>query len=195
MTDLYGRNENYFPAKEVKTPDFYSFVSFDLETTGLNKDEEIIEIGAVKVVNGEFKETFQELIKPDASISPFVVTLTGITDEMVEGCERIDAVLPKFQEFCGNNILLGHNAISFDCRLIRKFAQKCDIYFGNDVFDTLRYSRYRCEPFPGMKNHKLSYMCQYFGINPKEYHRALADSIAAAELYFKLKKYGKPGKK
>lgn len=191
MTDLFGKPQKFFPAKEVRTPDFSSFVAFDTETTGLGKNAEIIEIGAVKVVNGNITESFSELVNPDVLISPMITNLTGIDDDMVKDADKIYDVLPRFCKFAGNNILVGHNALGFDCRVMGHWADEHEIYIGNEVFDTLRFVRYRCEPFPGMKNHRLSYLCDYFGIGPKRYHRATADAEAAAELYFMLQKYGR----
>ncbi len=191
MTDLFGNTEKIFPAKEIKTPDFSSFVAFDIETTGLSKKAEIIEIGAVKVINGTIADSFSEFVNPDVLISPQITAITGIDDDMVKDAGKIYEILPMFCEFAGNNILVGHNALSFDCRIMRYWAEEYGIYIGNDVFDTLRFVRYRCEPFPGMKSHNLSYLCDYFGIEPKRYHRAAADAEAAAELYFMLQKYGR----
>ena len=188
MQNILGKKEKFFPAKEVKTPDFSSFVSFDIETTGLPRDSEIIEIGAVKVVNGEITDTFSELVDPCMPIPPYISQLTGITDEMVKGKGKIDEVLPRFQQFAGNKILVGHNAISFDSKIMGYWADKYEVYIGNDVFDTLRFLRYRCEPFPNMESKNLGCLCDYFGITAKDYHRACADAMMTAKLYFELQK-------
>lgn len=191
MTDLFGKTENFFPAKEVKIPDFSSFVAFDIETTGLERTSKIIEIGAVKVVNGVITDSFQEFVNPGILIPPVITHITGITDEMVNDADRIYDVLPRFKNFAGNNILVGHNAISFDCKIMGHRADEYGIYIGNDVFDTLRFVRYRCEPFLGLSNNKLSVLCDYFGITSDIYHRADADAEVTAKLYLTLQQKGK----
>ena len=91
-----------------------SFVAVDTETTGLDFDLcNIIEIGAVKVDNGEIIDSFQTLIKIDERLSPFIVYLTGITDEMLAGAPTLNEVVSDFDAFVGDSILLAHNA-SFD---------------------------------------------------------------------------------
>lgn len=191
MTDLFGKPEKFFPAKEIKVPDFSSFVSFDIETTGLETHAEIIEIGAVKVINGVLTETFSEFVQPYAAIDPYITSLTGIDASMVADAGHIEEVLPRFCHFIGHHILIGHNALHFDCKIMGYWADQYEIFIPNDVFDTLRFLRYRCEPFPGMKSRSLSYLCDYFGIVSDTFHRAEADAEATAKLYFELQKKGK----
>ena len=191
MFDLFGKPEKFFPAKEVKATDFSTFVAFDIETTGLPRDSEIIEIGAVKVVNGEICDSFQEFVNPGRPIPSEITQITGITDEMVADADRIDVVLPLFRAFAGNNILVGHNALNFDCKIMGHWADKYEIFIDNDVFDTLRFVRYRCEDFPGLSCNKLSVLCDYFGITSDTYHRADADAEVTAKLYLALQKNGK----
>ena len=191
MFDLLGKPEKFFPAKEVKTADFSTFVAFDIETTGLPRDSEIIEIGAVKVVNGEITDSFQEFVNPGILIPPEITQITGITNEMVSDADKIQVVLPRFKAFAGNNILVGHNALNFDCKIMGHWADEYGIYISNDVFDTLRYVRYRCEAFPGLSCNKLAVLCDYFGITSDTYHRADADAAVTAKLYLTLQKNGK----
>lgn len=191
MFDLFGKPEKFFPAKEVKAADFSTFVAFDIETTGLPRDSEIIEIGAVKVVNGEICDSFQEFVNPGRPIPSEITQITGITDEMVADADKIDVVLPRFRAFAGNNILVGHNALNFDCKIMGHWADKYEIFIDNDVFDTLRFVRYRCEDFPGLSCNKLSVLCDYFGIKSEIYHRADADAEVTAKLYLALQKNGK----
>lgn len=191
MQDLFGREEKFFPAKEVKLPDFSSFTSFDIETTGLARNSNIIEIGAVKVVNGVITDAFSELVNPGIRIPYEITCLTGITDDMVKNAESITEVLPRFKKFIGNDILVGHNAINFDCKIMGHWADEYGIYIGNDVFDTLRFLRYRCEPFPDMPSRNLGFLCDYFHINADNYHRAAADAEMTAKLYFELQQKAK----
>lgn len=186
MFDLFGKPEKFFPAKEIKTADFSSFVAFDIETTGLARNSEIIEIGAVKVVNGVISDSFQEFVNPGILIPPAITQITGITDEMVCDADKIYNVLPRFKAFAGNNILVGHNAINFDSKIMGHWADEYEIYIDNDVFDTLRFLKYRCEPFMGLMNNKLCTACEYFGITSEIFHRADADAEVTAKLYLTL---------
>lgn len=195
MFDFFGTTEDFFPAKEVKIPDFSSFVAFDIETTGLERNSKIIEIGAVKVVNGVITESFQEFVDPGIILPYEITKITGITDEMLVGADKITEVLPRFKKFAGNNILVGHNAIQFDCKIMGHWANEYGIYIDNDVFDTLRFLRYRCEPFPGLTSNKLCVVCDYFGIKSEIFHRADADAQVTAKLYLMLQQKGKMKKK
>lgn len=177
---------DFFPAKEIYSTDFSSFTAFDTETTGLARNSNIIEIGAVKVVNGVITDSFNELVDPEMPIPSRITYITGITNNMVKGCETIDKVLPRFAEFAGDDILLGHNIVSFDCPIVRHWANKHGIFIKNDVFDTLRHLRSRCMPFPGMTSKSLEYLCDYFGIEADTHHRACADAEITAKLYFEL---------
>ncbi len=179
--------DNFFPAKEICSADFSSFTAFDIETTGLARDSKIIEIGAVKVVNGVITDCFNELINPGVIIPSRITYITGITNEMVRNCDTVDNALMRFVRFAGDDILLGHNAVSFDCPIMRHRANEYEIYIKNDVFDTLRFLRYKCEPFPGMTSKSLGNLCEYFGIEAANFHRAAADAEATAKLYFELK--------
>ena len=106
-----------------------SYVCVDIETSGVRSmEDKIIEIGAVKVVDGEIVDTFSELINPGAPLSPFITQLTGIDDSMVENCDSIDVILPKFIAFAEDYPLLGHN-IPFDFGFLRQNADNLNYKF------------------------------------------------------------------
>ena len=182
---------DFFPANEICCADFDSFTAFDIETTGLPRNSNIIELGAVKVTNGIITDRFNELIDPLIPIPSRITYITGITNSMVRGCDTIDKVLPRFAQFAGDDILLGHNVVSFDCPIVRHWANIHGIFIKNDVFDTLRHLRSRCEPFPGMTSKSLEYLCDYFNIEASVHHRADADAEITAKLYFILKQNAK----
>lgn len=106
--------------KERTTPDFDSFVAFDIETTGsggaANGDGEaqITEIGAVRVVKGEIVDRFDQLANPGRTITPMVSRITHITNEMIADKPSVDVVIKKFYEYVGDSILVGHNIKSSD---------------------------------------------------------------------------------
>ena len=163
------------------------YVVFDLETTGLSPfKDEIIEIGAVKVdKNGQIVDTFTTLVKPTQPVSGFIQNLTGITNEMLKGAPSIYVALPRFANFAGDAILVGHN-VTFDIAFIQ---QKSKIYkdmsFMNPYVDTLSLTR---KVYPNLKSYKLQDLIKEFNLKTFATHRALADVLATQQLYEILKK-------
>ena len=95
-----------------------TYVVFDLETTGFSPDKnKIIEIGAVKVVHGEITERFSTFVNPEVPIPYRIEELTSIRDDMVIDAPKIETILPQFMEFCGDAIMVAHNA-DFDMSFI-----------------------------------------------------------------------------
>ena len=163
-----------------------SYVCVDLETTGLNpKYEKIIEIGAVKVVEGEVKETFSTFVNPGRKLEERIVELTGITQKQVDGAPYIEEVLPGFLEFCGDFALLGHR-ILFDYSFLKKAAVNQKLTFEKKGLDTLRMAR---RFLPELEHRTLPFLCEHYGI-PHKAHRALNDAEATGRLYhILLEKY------
>ncbi|MBQ7821161.1 MAG: DUF1351 domain-containing protein [Clostridia bacterium] len=177
---------------EIKEPDFDSFVALDIETTGSlgaasgDAPAQITEIGAVKVENGVITDRFSMLANPGRPITPHVVRLTHITDEMVADKPPVDEVIRKFFEFAGDNILVGHSIKSSDLPFICRAAQHAGIEFKNEYFDTCEYAAGLKEKY-GWQKIKLEYLSKLFGINQKEAHRASCDAEANVGVYFALK--------
>lgn len=161
-----------------------SFVVFDLETTGLDsKIDEIIEIGAIKVIDNKIVDKFQMLVKPNGIISPFITNLTGITNRMVENASCIEDVLPLFLDFVGDFILVGHN-VNFDVNFIYDYALKVlGVSFKNDFVDTLRLSR---KLLKNLYRHKLGEIAHYYGIDTSGSHRSLKDVEMTLAIFYKL---------
>lgn len=161
-----------------------SFVVFDLETTGLSFDtDEIIEIGAVKVVDGIIKETFWSFVKPSKPIPQEASAVNNITDEMVANAPKINQVLPDFYKFTRGAALVGHNAIEFDCKFIDANAKKLGYNFDNPRYDTLMMARAKLS---NLRHHNLKTVCGFLGISLVGAHRAINDTIATAEVFLKL---------
>ena len=181
------------PMDELTIPDFDSFVAFDIETTGtngaVNGDEEakITEIGAVKVVNGEVVDRFDELSNPERKMVPRIARLTHITDEMLADKPPIDDVIKLFREFVGDSVLVGHNIKSSDLRYILKAADKAGVRFDNAFLDTYVLAKHYKE---GKEWEKLNlgYLAKYYGFEHKEIHRAWSDADVNAQVYFELQK-------
>lgn len=160
-----------------------NYISLDLETTGLHpKNDRILEIGAVKVVNGKETEVFSQLINPDTPISPIITQVTGINDEMVKDCPFVQDVLPDFIDFCDCEVILGHN-LMFDYSFLTVNAVNMDLKFEKKGIDTLKIAR---KYLADLESRKLDYLCSYYGIEDKEHHRAFNDAAVTSRLYQKL---------
>ncbi len=162
------------------------YVVFDLETTGSSASKGgITELGAVKVFRGQVVEEFSTLLNPGRPIEPFVVRLTGITDNMVADAPDAAEVMPRFEEFVEGSILVGHN-VHFDCSFVAAARESLGLApLPNPVLDTLRLSRFLV---PGLGKYRLSSLVTHFGVRSMPNHRALSDAAATAEVFLKLLK-------
>lgn len=162
-----------------------NLVIFDLETTGLSSATcEIIEIGAVKVKNGEIVDRFSCFVKPDNPITDEITKLTSITNQDVENAHTIDKVLPEFLAFCGECLLVAHNA-DFDVGFVRAAAKKLGLYFDSPYLDTVGLSRYLNTD---LKSHKLDVVAKYYNLGSFHHHRAVDDAEILAQIYFAMVK-------
>ncbi len=160
-----------------------SFVVFDIETTGFGPvKDKIIEIGAVKVVEGKIVDQFSTFINPEVSIPYEIIDLTGINDEMVMDYPTIDIILPKFLEFCQGCALVAHNA-SFDVSFITKKSEELGIETDYTVIDTVGLARIL---LPELKKYKLNVVAKALNISLENHHRAVDDAGATAEIFIKF---------
>lgn len=165
---------------------FYDdYVIFDIETTGLDCiNDKIIEIGAIKVINNEIIDEFNFLINPKTILPDNIVSITGITNEMLMDKETIDEVLPKFIKFIENYPLLAHNN-SFDLSFINYNIKKLNLKsLDNKMIDTLELSR---KYLTHMYNHKLETLKKYYNIKEVS-HRAVGDCKTTNYVYQEIKK-------
>lgn len=161
-----------------------TYVIIDLETTGFGRSAEVIELAALKIVNGKIIDTFESLVKPTVPIPVSVQELTHITNEMVAYAPYIDEILPSFFYFIEDYRLVGHNIIAFDLPILRRLIIDIpDITLNNSYEDTLYMAQHKLE----LDNYKLSTIASYFGINTDKAHRALQDCYITYECYTKLK--------
>lgn len=159
------------------------YVVFDLETTGLNREHnKIIEIGAVKVKNGQIIDRFSTFINPHESLSEDIVKLTNITDEMLKNAPEESEMLPKFFDFFKDSVLVAHNA-KFDMGFIKKWAERNDKKVTNTVLDTVGLSR---TIFPEMSKHTLNVIAKKLDISLENHHRAVDDAEATAQIFIKF---------
>lgn len=160
-----------------------TFVVLDIETTGLNaKNNEIIEIGAVKIHGKKIIDSFESFVAPTKSIPAKITELTGINDDMVAGAPLINEVLQDFIAFCGNAILVAHNA-SFDIGFIKENAKVLGCTIDLPILDTLSLSR---ELIKDIKRYKLNIVADYLGVTMKKHHRAMDDAEATGNILLKL---------
>ena len=162
-----------------------TFVGLDLETTGVDsKVDRIIEVGAVRIVDGKVDETFETFVNPGCSIPSDIVHLTGISDADVAGAPGIEDVLPRIVEFIGGSPIVAHHA-PFDTGFLNVAAAgRPDLLVGRGgVFDTLPLTR---ALLPRLPNHRLGTAARFFDIPTGRSHRAADDARAVADLFLSL---------
>ena len=153
-------------------------VVLDFESTGLNTaNARIIEVGAVKLVEGTVVDEFEELVDPGEPLEDKIVRLTGISDVTLSGKPKAAEILPKLLAFIGDCPIAAHNA-SFDAGLLKTELKRLGMSFANPVLDTLTYAR---KLYPSMKSYKLAALCKQLGVSLKNAHRAVHDAKATAE--------------
>lgn len=158
------------------------YTAIDIETTGLDpKLEKMIEVGAVKVRNGQITDCFESLVQPGRKLSETITKLTGITDETLKGAPEPKEVIPKLLDFLGEDILLGHS-IMFDYSFLKRAAVNLGFAFEKKGIDTLKIARAKLQ---NLESRRLDFLCNYYKI-PHQAHRAMEDAKAASILYGKL---------
>lgn len=158
-------------------------VCFDIETTGLKVTQEAItEIGAVRLRNGEIVETFQTFVDPERRLTPEIIGLTGITDDMLRGAPKLKDALTAFLAFAGNAPLAAHNA-EFDISFIRSGCRKCGIPFEPTYIDTLILAQ---NLLPGLGKYKLDIVADHLQLPQFNHHRASDDAVPVAQMLTKF---------
>ena len=179
------------------------FVVFDTETTGLSASKErIIELGAIRFVDGKPTEAFETFVNPEREISKEVTSINHITNEMVRNAPTISQILPAFEAFVGKSALVAHN-LEFDLKFLY-YSGSTIIEAKRKYFDTLTQAKKMLKK-PKMKydkefgiweedydkdydvlDYKLETLCEYYNITIPMKHRATADAIATGKLFLKL---------
>ena len=158
-------------------------VCFDIETTGLKVTQEAItEIGAVRLRNGEIVETFQTFVDPERRLTPEIIGLTGITDDMLRGAPKLKDALMAFLAFAGGAPLAAHNA-EFDISFIRAGCRKCSIPFEPTYIDTLILAQ---NLLPGLGKYKLDIVAEHLQLPQFNHHRASDDAVPVAQMLTKF---------
>ncbi len=148
-------------------------IIFDLETTGLDtRGDHIIEIGALKVCQGNQTAEFSTLVKPPTMPLPKVITkITGITNDMLEGQPDIESMLPEFLSFIDGCILVAHNA-DFDMSFLYHTANRLGYQVDWPGFCTLKLAR---ALLPDLESKKLDTLAEHYGLTFEARHRSIGD--------------------
>ena len=163
-----------------------AYTAFDTETTGLEPSagDEIISIGAVRIVNGRLLKTevFEQLVDPRRALSRESVAIHGIGAEALQGQPVIERVLPSFYRFCEDSVLVAHNA-AFDMRFLQLKEAISGVKFTQPVLDTLLLS---AAVHPSHADHRLESIAERLGVRVIGRHTALGDALLSGEIFLKL---------
>ena len=183
--DLF-RNSEQTLALEDRRLDSLTYTVFDTETTGLDPSggDEIIQIGALRIVNGRLlrHEAFDQLVDPQRPIGAAAIAVHGITQAMVTGQPVIATVLPAFHQYAHDTVLVAHNA-AFDMRFLQCKELGTGLRFDHPVLDTLLLS---AAVHPHQESHSLEALAERFGIQANARHTALGDASVTGEVFLKL---------
>lgn len=159
------------------------FICFDLETTGLSsRKDRIIEIGAVLVKGGKAVDSFSTFVYPECSIPKKTTELTGIDDSMVQGAPSEAEALKAFLDFCGDRILVAHNA-GFDTSFVKAACERQGVEYNFTSIDTLSLSR---AILKDVENYKLDTVARYLRLNDFNHHRATDDAEILSKIFILL---------
>ncbi len=183
--DLFKTTEQTRSLDERRLVDLV-YTVFDTETTGLepSQGDEIIQIGAARIVNGKLlrQECFEQLVDPQRSIPAASIPIHGIQPAMVVGQPKIGEVLPAFHAFAQDTVLVAHNA-AFDMRFLQLKEQSTGVVFDQPVLDTLLLSALI---HPNQDSHRLEAIAERFDVPVIGRHTAMGDAMVTAEIFIKL---------
>jgi DNA polymerase III subunit epsilon len=172
------------PERDETALEELAFTVFDTETTGLSpSDDEIIAIGAVRIVNGRLlrQETFDRLVDPGRPVHPASMAVHGLSTEILAGQPTIDDVLPLFAQFARETVLVGHN-VAFDLRFLELKEARTGVRFTQPVLDTLLLSAVL---HPDEEDHSLEAMAARLAVSVVGRHTALGDAILTGEIFLR----------
>jgi DNA polymerase III subunit epsilon len=163
-----------------------NFIAFDLETTGTVPGvDQIVEIGAVRYLNGAPEATYSTLVNPRRSMPEGATAVNGIRDDMLVGQPFIETLLDSFADFCGDLPMIAHNA-PFDVQFLTADIKRHESMSPKGVIlDTLSISR---KVFPGLANYKLGTLVQHLKIPSGTFHRAEEDAAYCGNLFLEILK-------
>ena len=159
------------------------WIAFDLETTGLSAaTDRVVEIGAVRILNGRVAGRRNWLVNPGRPIPERATAVHGITDADVAGAAAFPVAYAEFRGFVSNAVLVAHNA-RFDVRFLEQETSRANLPVPtNAVLDSLALAR---RWFPELERHNLKALATHFEVRPKRYHRARHDAETLAAVLLK----------
>ncbi len=182
---LFDRHEESLAWRD-RSLDELTYTVFDTETTGLqpNQGDEIISLGAVRVVNGRLlrQESFERLVDPRRSVPAVSTAVHGLTREMLAGQPTLVAVLPEFARYAADTVLVGHN-VGFDMQFLRLKEASTGVRFTQPVLDTLLID---AAVHPDHDEHSLEAIAARLGIDVVGRHTALGDALVTGEVFLGL---------
>lgn len=183
--DLFQMSESHHSLDDRPLKSL-TYTVFDTETTGLNpsQGDEIIQIGATRIVNGRLlrQDAFEQLIDPGRSIPAASIPIHGISPEMVQGQPRIAQVLPTFHAYASDTVLVAHNA-AFDMKFLQLKERSTGLRFDQPVLDTLLLS---AVIHPHQESHRLEAIAERMNITVLGRHTALGDAMVTAEVFLRM---------
>ncbi len=183
--DLFARSDSHHALDDRRLVEL-AYTVFDTETTGLDPagGDEIIQIGATRLVNGKLLrgESFDQLVDPRRGIPAASIPIHGITPDMVQGKPVIGEVLPAFHRYAQDTVLVAHNA-AFDMRFLQLKEAATGVRFEQPVLDTLLLS---AVVHPNQESHRLEAIAERFDITVIGRHTALGDAMVTAEVFLKM---------
>jgi len=162
------------------------FAVLDFETTGTSaKHNRVIEVGIVRVKNLKIADSFQSIINPGEKIPPFIISLTGISDEDVHEAPFFDEIASEMIDFIEDSVIVAHN-LPFDYSFLKNELSRAELLMPqNPTLCTLKLAR---KLYPELKSKSLGKLATHFRIRHKNVHRALGDSMVTAKLLIKMVK-------
>ncbi|MBC8081053.1 MAG: ATP-dependent DNA helicase DinG [Gorillibacterium sp.] len=158
------------------------FAVLDFETTGGQPVDSIIQVGLVVIENNQIVERYASFVKPDQLIPPFITTLTGINDAMVEDAPALEQVIMEMQRYLIDSVIVAHNA-GFDVGFLQRALEACGYFkFNGMVLDTMDILRIA---YPTLPSLALGNVCESLGIELERAHQADADAEATAEIWLR----------
>lgn len=187
--ELLGQ-QNLFELDAEPTPMLRgrTYVVFDLETTGLDTETcSIVEICGVKIVDGVISNSISTLVDPGIHIPEDASATNHIYDDDVRDAPYIEDVLPQFAAWVGDAALVAHNGFAYDYKVLDSVGARCGVSFAaNKKYDTILMSSVWHSKTGINRKLNLGQMCNEFGIELTNAHRAFFDTLATAQLFVKL---------
>ncbi|MDX2197137.1 MAG: exonuclease domain-containing protein [Cytophagales bacterium] len=162
---------------------YTSFAIVDVETTGGSAQyNKIIEIGIVVVEHGVVTNTFHTLLNPHRKIPPFITSLTGISQDMVDSAPTFAEVSTQILELTAEKVFVAHS-VSFDYNFIKHECEAAGIAFERKKLCSIKLTR---KLVPDLRKYGLASLCKHFGVINMHAHSALGDAEATAQIFLQL---------